>query len=256
MNKHEQIQPQPSDTPAPWPFWLVGLAIFSLLVVILVAGLLLSRRFQPPVDVATVAAGAMQSTPTPTQPAAPTATLVPLFPTIPLTPTVVNTPTEVQAAGTPTQPVPAATAPTETPQPAPPVIEPGTTGDITVLEQEIKAAYLHYWDVRAAAYLNLDTSHLAEVMAGAELARETKQIEDLKAQNKPSKMDIEHHISFALIADDHATIYDPYVNKSVWIDPITKQPLARNTPPTIEKVSFILRKIDGTWKVVDGAILP
>src|SRR5437588_649952 len=35
------------------------------------------------------------------------------------------------------------------------------------LEQEIEQAYLHYWDVRTAAYLSLDTSQLGEVMAGA-----------------------------------------------------------------------------------------
>lgn len=252
------------------PYLPVGLGIFALLVVILIAALLLNGRFRPPVGVATVPAIAGQSSVTPPPMPSPTApAVVPAITPSPSAPSAAATATP--PLGSPTPP-PAATAsaagtaitPTLTASEATavalgipltlqtPVVEPGTTGSIQELEKEIRAAYLHYWDVRAEAYLNLDTSHLSEVMAGAELERETQQLQDRIAKNKPSRLDVEHHISFVLIGDDRAIINDQYLNKSVFVDPATKHDIPTAEPPSIVKVSFQLRKLDGVWKVVDG----
>ena len=101
--------------------------------------------------------------------------------------------------------------------------------------------------------MSLDTSHLSDVMAGPELARDEKQIEDLKAQGKAVKVDIEHHIAFLRVSPDNAEIYDEYLNRSVYVDPATKQEIPTNAPPVTAKVSYRLQKVNGTWKVIDGA---
>ncbi|SRR5581483_5106533 len=121
------------------------------------------------------------------------------------------------------------------------------------LEREIEQAYLHYWDVRAAAYLNLDTSHLAEVMAGAELERMSQQIKDLQAKGRAVKVDIDHRYLFASESPDKAVIYDEYLNRSLFVDVATNQVLPTSSPAVTEKISYELQKIDGSWKVIDGA---
>lgn len=122
------------------------------------------------------------------------------------------------------------------------------------LTLEIERAYLHYWDVRTQAYLDLDTSHLGEVMAGAELERMTQQIKDLQAKGRAVKVDVDHHYLLASTAADHAVVYDEYLNRSQFVDAATKQVIATSSPPATEKVSYDLQKIDGTWKVIGGAL--
>ena len=121
------------------------------------------------------------------------------------------------------------------------------------LSQEIEQAYLHYWDIRAQAYLTLDPSHLGEVMAGAELSREAQQVKDFQTQGHAAKLDVDHHILLAKVAPDSAVVYDEYLNRSLFVDPKTGQVIPTSDPPITEKISFNLQKIDGVWKVVDGA---
>ena len=206
------------------PFWVAGLALLGLVVVLLVGAFLLERQsrsqvgIEPPPAVtgttsAQAASGGVQPTAQPA--AAPPATVV------------VASPTAVVTVG-------------------------GLRVANSPLEREIEAAYLHYWDVLAQAYLDADTTNLPEVMSGPELGRQEQQIQDLKAQGKAAKLVAEHRIAFAKVTPDDAIVYDEYLNRSVFVDPITKQEHQTSAPPETEKISFEMRKIGGTWKVVDG----
>jgi hypothetical protein len=94
---------------------------------------------------------------------------------------------------------------------------------------------------------------MSDVMADPELARNVKQVEDLKAQSQAAKVVITRHsIAFTKVSPDQAEIYDEYVNQSYLVDAQTKQPLVTPGPGGVAKVSFQLRKIDGVWKVTDG----
>lgn len=121
------------------------------------------------------------------------------------------------------------------------------------LEREVEAAYLRYWDIRTQAFLNLDSSRLGEVMAGDELARAETYIQDLRSQGRAAKMDVEHRIALPKVTSDEAVVYDEYLNKSVFVDPVTKQELKTDAPVETVKVSFYLSRIDGQWKVTGGA---
>ncbi|MCL5107382.1 MAG: hypothetical protein M1401_00615 [Chloroflexi bacterium] len=120
------------------------------------------------------------------------------------------------------------------------------------LEREIEAAYLRYWEVRAEAFLNRDTSHLSEVMAEAELARTRQQIDDLKAQGRAARIVVEHRIAFLEVGEAKARLYDEYLNRSYLVDPQSKQAVQTPGPGGIAKVSYELKKIDGAWRVIDG----
>jgi hypothetical protein len=200
-------------TETPRPsFWKVGLGLLSLVLVIVVGAFLLDQHLRPTVGI---------------EPAA-TANVV-LGKT--------SLPTAIVSGSTAT--------PTATP-----------AGGLQVgnspLEREIEAAYLRYWQVLTRAYLELDTSQLAEVMAGDELIRTEQQIQQLKAQGRAAKLDVVHQTAFVKVAPDSAIVYDQYLNRSVFMDAATKEELKTSQPPTTEKLSFHMEKVGGVWKVVEG----
>lgn len=211
------------------PYWPVGLALFALVIVLLGAAFVLNARLRPAVGFQSVARTAVTASPVSTVSAtpavsnvAPAATLTP----VPGTPTVVTTP----------------------------ALPSGAHFATTPLEREIEAAYMQYWKVRSAALLNRDDSHLSDVMAGPELARAEKQIQDLKTQGRAVKVDIQHEmIAFGHVSADRADLYDEYLNRSVYVDPVTKQEIPTKAPAQVEKILHTMEKINGTWKVVDGA---
>ncbi len=215
------------------PYWIVGLGLLGLVVVLLAGAFLLDKQLRPRVGIETPPAAATTASPTSAAPAIAPPTLRPT-----------SEPTA--------RPVATATA---TASAAAPIVTDGPGGlrvATSPLEREMEAAYLHYWEVRTQAYLDLDTSHLGEVMAGPELTRAEAQIRQLRAQGRAGKLDVDHRIAFVKVTPDEAEIYDEYLNRSVFLDATTKQELPTKEPPSVEKISFKMRKIDGKWKVVDG----
>jgi hypothetical protein len=61
-------------------------------------------------------------------------------------------------------------------------------------------------------------------------------------------------MSFRIVeaTPDRAVVDADYINRSVYVDSVTKQDLPTNEPPSLFKLSFQMRKIDSVWKVVDG----
>ncbi len=100
--------------------------------------------------------------------------------------------------------------------------------------------------------LNLDPSHLNEVLAGRALQLVTDEINGLKAQDKPAKIDVQHSYAIVRFDQTSATLVDDYLSRSVLVDPSTKQPLPRSDPPTRVRQSFEFQKADGNWKILDG----
>src|SRR5438132_1433800 len=88
---------------------------------------------------------------------------------------------------------------------------------LTPLQKDLVDAYLRYWDIRMRAYYDLDPSRLHEVMAGEELAREERQVLDLKGQGRAVSMDVEHNIRILKATPEEAVVYDEYVNHSLYV---------------------------------------
>lgn len=124
--------------------------------------------------------------------------------------------------------------------------------DTKGLAREVLKAYLHYWDVRTKAYYTLDTSRLHEVMSGKELQRDVEQIRQLRKQGRAIKPDIKHNPAVSIHSEAEAVVYDEYVNASLYVHADTKKVIPTKEPPVTEKVSYVMRKLNGTWKVVDG----
>jgi hypothetical protein len=129
-----------------------------------------------------------------------------------------------------------------------------TVDRLTPLQREIVEGYLRYWSVLAQAQYDLDTSPLKEVLAGAELARAEEDIRRLRTEGHAGDVHVDLNYRLRKAAPDEATVYDEYVNRSILLDAVTKQPISTKVPPPdLVKMSFEMRKIDGTWKVVDTA---
>ncbi len=221
MNDRQRLEltqeaegPKQSAAPPQRPFWVAGLGLLGLVLVILAAAFALNRQFQPPVNI---------------EPA-PTASTLPR-------PTA-----QALVVATAAIPAPTGTAdarsqlPTQTP-----------------VQREVEAAYQRYLDVYAQAVANLDTSHLADVLDGQALQWVTDEVNDLKAQGRPVKViEDERILLFGRTTDTSATLVDEYTSRSVYMDPATKQPLTRSTPPTRVRQSYEFRKVGGAWKIVDG----
>lgn len=210
----------------------VAAILFGIVLVILGAAFLLNSRLRPPTTVeapATVAANAaLPATSTPLAVASPTSIALPgIGPLSTSTPVSSPTASSVQ-------------------------LPPGVHVASSPEEREIEQAYLKYWQVYSDAVLNLDTSHLHEVLAGPALQWVTDEVNGLKAQGRPVKIDVQHAYGFSRVTATSATVVDQYVSQSVYIDPTTRQPLPRTGSPSHVLQSFDFEKIDGTWKVVGG----
>jgi hypothetical protein len=121
----------------------------------------------------------------------------------------------------------------------------------TPLQREIAEAYVRHWEVVARAQFDLDSFQLKAAMAGDELARSEEDIRRLRAAGHAAHVEVELNFRIVKATADQATVYDEYVNRSVLLDAVTKQRISTKEPtPNVVKMSFEMRKIDGTWKVV------
>jgi hypothetical protein len=116
---------------------------------------------------------------------------------------------------------------------------------------EVEQAYVHFWDVRTQALLELDPNRLTEIMAGTELTAEQQAIKDLQASGRAQRVDVEHHELIAWATSDAATVLDEYVSHTVLVDAATKEPV-EDPPSAPFRVAYLFRKVDGRWLAVDA----
>jgi len=236
-NGHDADAPETAAAPRR-PFLPVALGLAGLVVVVLVAAFVLDRQYRKPVGIEPAPPIAVQTKPTAVPVAARAAPTTAPVPTA--VPTATTAPT---AAAVPTL-APAAAAGAAVAAPAQPTVDP--------LQREIAEAYLRYWQVRKEAYLKMDPALLDQVMSGSKLDRERGYMQQLKANGQGARIEATHKFVVVKATPDEALVYDEYVNQSPLIDLATGKELPVGTPET-EKISVTMKKIDGTWKVVEGA---
>jgi len=213
------------------PWYMVTAALVILLGGLLALGLYANRNSRPqPVAAPTQATDLVA-----------TATLVP-------TQAVSSTPLVV-IPSTPTKAVVASTA-TALPSAISTAPAPSPTSD-PALVAEVSQAFDRYWEIRAQALLELDTTHLPEVMGGDHLRVIAQRVDELRSQNRAIKTDIDHEIHVINVNTYSARIVDDYISNSVYVDPVTRDLLSEPTSDEL-RVLYQLDKSDGTWKVVDS----
>jgi hypothetical protein len=155
---------------------------------------------------------------------------------------------------------PAATsAPTAPAAAEPTVLSPTVTPVDPALDEEVRMAYLHYFDVRDQALYNNDPTGLDAVVEGQPLTALKQTIADQRAGGKALVVDIRHHYGIYHIegdSDDVVAVVDYSKDLSYWVDANTHLPLPGQTIPSSEdqapqvNVLYRLRNIDDVWKVI------
>ena len=225
----------------PWP--VVGAGLFVLLALVLGLGLFANRNLRPQVGVV----------PTPSPVAVATPTVLPVAAAAVVqasTPTVAPTSVPVTA----TAPPAAATA-TVAPSQAAPAAAEGTPTELPTVEpalaDEVGKAYVTFWRVRSQAVLELDSSHLPEVMAGDYLQNFESHLDGLRMQSRAIKTQVTLNYNVVKVSSEVAIVHDRIEDGSFYIDPGTQKPL---TDPANDQVmiEFSMAKFDGVWKVTDS----
>jgi hypothetical protein len=119
---------------------------------------------------------------------------------------------------------------------------------------EIEQAYNHFWDVRGQAFLEANPAPLADVMDGKVLQSDLAAMRDLQAQGRAQRIEVRHNARILHAGPDEAAIEDDYVSTVVDVDVVTKEPVETTTPGAWQ-IAYRMRKVNGTWKVVDAVRL-
>ena len=255
--------PTPSDDSGQYfrlPPLVTGGAILAVLGIALAVGLYANNAVRQH--------GVPEPTPSPT--ALPVAVIT-VSTATPL-PAVVQTPTPLivvlAPATTPTSATlavsqaplrePSAT-PTQVPVPQPgltkaPSTAPTPTVD-PVLADEVGKAYVQFWRVRSQALLELDDSHLGEVMDGQYLTDIEHLIEQLRVEGRAIKTQASLNFNVLQINGSFARLIDHVDDKSVYVKLGTEDAI---NDPELDNftVLYTLSKSSTIWKVVDSAISP
>lgn len=123
------------------------------------------------------------------------------------------------------------------------------------LANAVVDAYIRYWDARARAtgdpFARDVDAELAGVMSGTELAKAQQSVADFRADGRVYLVHVDHQIQLQRATSQEALIIDQFTSTARKIEPDTRVPV--DSQPVIEHRTdaFLLRLIDGTWKVVD-----
>jgi hypothetical protein len=126
------------------------------------------------------------------------------------------------------------------------------------LAAEVSQAYLQYFQVSADALLNLDPTPLDGVASGDALKGLQDEIAQDRAAGRAIRTDVAHNFVVVTATDDQAEVADDYRDSSVFVDPVSKEPLAGEVVPASPedapevRVIYDLQRIEGAWKVTGG----
>lgn len=230
----------PSTAYARFPAPVVAVVLAAILAVLLAFGFYANANLRPqgivvPTPVAAAALPTQTLAPTAAAVVQPTATTAAATPSVGLTPVAQVRETATSEA-----------------MPVPTVSPFAVTARATVspeLQTEVGDAYQTYWQVRAEALYDLDTTHLPEVMAGDHLASAEDLIAQLRIEGRAILTDVTHKYVVLDATSDTATVLDEYVDNSVYVDPLTHDKLTQPQGDTL-KEQYEMNKIDEAWKVV------
>jgi hypothetical protein len=259
MTNAQDAEQEPSPTPyLRLPAPLVALGIVLFLALLLAAGLYANANLRPqgvvlPTPVSTPVPLAVELTTPPLAAATSVAMLqlteTPFSPIPTVQPTLGKTGTLV-ADQAPTRPVSVIDATSTSTIGVVPTATPLPTIDPT-LAAEIGEAYESYWRVSSQALLDLDPTHLSDVMEGPYLQSFEIRLDNLRASGKAIKTQVTLNYKVVEATDTTAVVIDRVEDDSYYVSPGSEDPLS---DPANDLLRLELKLINdsGTWKVVES----
>jgi hypothetical protein len=263
MTDAQDAEQEPSPTPyMRLPMPLVALGIVALLGLLLGAGLYANANLRPqgvvlPAPISTpvpptaettavpVAAStsAAKPQPTPRRVVSPTPEPRPSPTTAPIA-ALTQAPTPMVVVLDATATVSPAISATQASEPSTPL----PTVDPT-LGAEVGQAYENFWRVRSQALLELDETHLPEVMDGDFLTSFESSLQHLAEQGRAIKTQVSLNYAVVEATANSAIVHDGIEDNSYYVVAGTEQPLSDPTTDFL-RLEVTLNKVDGAWKVV------
>lgn len=256
MNRKDVLQDRPeasADGAARAPrYWVVGLAILGVVAMMIAGAYYLNGALRP--RIGTVAASALATAePTPAPTRAPTPVVRVVAPTsVAPTATPEPSPAAISSTSVSGQPTPLSSPSTSAvaPQIA---VSPGVYAADPSKYPDIERAYLEYWQVYSDALLTWDTSSIARVATDKEQSRIQDEVNGFKQSNTAVRVKVGHTFGIFDVKDDEAKVIDREYNQSFPVDPVTKAPSTADVDGKYVQDIFLLKKVDGTWKVAESA---
>ena len=238
-------EPERDPSAAPYlrlPMPLVAGVLLVFLAALLALGLYANRNLRPQgIVVPTPLEGPTPSATPQAMAAGAAATALTTEARTPLV-LVVATPTKALATLAPTLtsgPSPASESPTPLP-----TVEPA-------LAAEVGKAYENFWRVTSQALLELDETHLPEVMDGDYLATVTKRISELRAEGQAIKTHVILNYEVIQATAQSASVVDDFEDDSVYVKMGTEETLTEPAGDQM-RVLYRMRLSSGVWKVFDS----
>ena len=107
---------------------------------------------------------------------------------------------------------------------APPPHATPTATPAPSVEEEVRAAYLAYWEAYARAALELDASLVEGHAAGRELSRIRGEIAEMRASGVALRVVVEHDALVVVTSPTTAAVVDHITSRSFFVDPVTGEP--------------------------------
>lgn len=194
-------------------------------------------------------------------PSSPIPTATPVTAPVPVAqPTRAPTPIPTRAPTLAPKPQPTSTtAPTAVPTIAPILAETLATDWWDWSSEQIEpaqkseavAAIDRFWSTLARSWWDLKPEFLVDALTSPQLDTMTAVIQQRRDEGRAQKVNVQRvDLVVRYIDGKQAVVYETYVNHSVAVDVTTKSPLEQ--PPTeLQESSYLLWKVDGTYKVAD-----
>lgn len=222
---------------------IVFAAVLALLTILLIGGMAGSARLRPSAErIPASTYAARQGIALPDAIAEPSPTLAPPAAT-----------SGIYSCATPGCRAPTTRGGTSPQLPGVPRATAAPSGD-SPLAREVVAAYLRAWEVWAEACLTLDPAPLDAVFAPPELDRARAYVRQLGASGRLLRLAAEHRVTVVAIDGDIALVLDDLTDRSLYLDPATRQPLPLATQPTpvgTERVRGRLERTASGWQVAE-----
>jgi hypothetical protein len=121
-----------------------------------------------------------------------------------------------------------------------------------VVAAEIGRAYENFWRVKSEALLELDSTHLPDVMDGEYLSDTQDLIGQLRNENRAIKTQVSLNYSVVDATATSASVVDSFVDNSIYVKAGTEDALSAPSGDQLS-VLYHLEKISDVWKVVQSA---
>lgn len=119
-------------------------------------------------------------------------------------------------------------------------------------EQEVERAYLAYWEAYSRAVLDLDASRVEGFAAGEELERLKGEIAQLERDGVAFRVVVTHDPLVVRRSGDEASVVDRVVNRSFFVDRVTKLPETAAGSGETLTYTFLMQRVDSRWVVIRG----